>query len=178
MSSNDKEHSMPDWTARVAKQRSDDLAAGEVLRGAIYFQGRGSAVGQITFGLASGLVGGALGNRVGLDKRNEILARSRSGFNTPEGSIAARVPDDKGVLAVTSDRLIVFGYTQGVFSTKIDAPVVDIPIERLVGWSYSPGKVAGVLNLAFDDESDVGIELPRANRPDRFAEQLGIPSTD
>lgn len=169
---------MPDWTARVAKQRSGDLAADEELLGAIYFQGRGSAVGQITFGLASGIVGGALGNRIALDKRNEILDRSRSGFHTPEGSIAARVPDDKGVLAVTSRRLIVFGYTQGVFSTKIEAPVVDIPIERLAGWSYTSGKVAAVLNLAFDDESDVGVELPRANRPDRFAEQLGIPSTE
>ncbi|HSL56294.1 MAG TPA: hypothetical protein VK866_00470 [Acidimicrobiales bacterium] len=168
---------MPDWTARVAKDRAGDLAPGEELRAAIYFQGRGSAMGQITFGLASGIVGGAVGNRIAVDKRNEILGRSRSAFHTPEGSIAARVPDDKGVLAVTTARLIVFGYKQGMFSTKVEAPVVDIPIERLVGWSYTSGKVASVLNLAFDDESDVGVELPRANRPDRFAEQLAIPTT-
>lgn len=169
---------MPDWTARVTKDRAGDLAAGEAMHAAIYFQGRGSAMGQITFGLASGIVGGALGNRKGLDVRNKIIDRSRAGFHTPDGSVAAKIPDDKGVLAVTTLRLIVFGYQQGVFSTKILDPVVDIPVDRLVGWSYTRGKVASVLNLAFDDDSDVGVELPRANRPDEFAERLQIPGTD
>jgi len=169
---------MPDWTSRVTKDRADDLAPGEQVRAATYFQGRGSAMGQITFGVASGIVGGAFGNRTGLDARNKIIERSRAGFHTPEGSIAAGIPDDKGVLAVTTDRLIVFGYKQGVFSTKILDPVVDIAIERLVGWSYTSGKVASVLNLAFDDDSDVGVELPMANRPDRFAEALEIPTAE
>jgi hypothetical protein len=168
---------MPDWTTRVTKDRAGDLTPGEQVLAATYFQGRGSAMGQITFGMATGLIGGALGNRKGLDVRNTIIERSRAGFHTPDGSVAALVPDDKGVLAVTSQRLIVFGYKQGVFSTKIEDPIIDIPIDRLVGWSYTPGKVASVLNLAFDDDSDVGIELPRANKPDRFAETLDIPTT-
>lgn len=169
---------MPDWTARVTKDRAGDLAADEQVRAATYFQGRGSAMGQITFGLATGIVGGALANSKGLDARNKIIERSRSGFHTPDGSIAARIPDDKGILAVTTHRLIVFGYKQGVFSTKVLDPVVDIPFERLAGWSYTSKKVASVLNLAFDDDSDVGIELPRANRPDQFAEALDIPATE
>ena len=48
----------------------------------------------------------------------------------------------------------------------------------LAGWSYSPGKIASVLNLAFDDGSNVQIELPRVNKPDQFAATLGIPTND
>lgn len=166
---------MPDWQARVTKERSHDLRAGEQVIAATYFQGRGSAVGQIMFGAVTGIVGGAIANRIALDQRNAHLDRSREGFHRPEGSVAAAVPDDKGILAITDQRLIVFAYKQGVFSTKILDTLVDIPLEHLVGWSYTPKKVASVLNLAFDDGSDTGIELPMANKPDRFADALGIP---
>lgn len=169
---------MPDWTARVTKDRAADLRDGEAVIAATYFQGRGSATGQIMFGAVTGMVGGALANRIAHSGRGAHLERSRSGFHRPEGSVAAEVPDDKGILAITDQRLIVFGYKQGMFSTRILDPVVDIPLERLAGWSYTPKKIASVLNLAFDDGSDTGIELPMANKPDRFAEELAIPRTD
>lgn len=168
---------LPKWAARVAKDRAQDLREGEQVVAATYFQGRGSAAGQVMFGAVSGTVGGLIANRLAHNQGSRHIERSRTGFHRPEGSIAAALPDHVGVLAITDQRLLGFGYKQGAFRTAILDPVVDIPIERLVGWSFSPGKLTAVLNLAFDDGSDTGVEIPRVNKPNEFAEALGIPSS-
>jgi len=167
---------MPNWVKRITKERAEDLGAAETLVAATYFQGRGSTMAQVSFGAASGIVGGAIGNRLGLDAQQRFLSKGKEGYNTFPGSMASRVPDDKGVLAVTSDRVIVFAYHQGALKTRIEAPVLAMAVADLVGWSYRSGKLAGVINLAFSDGSDVGIEVPRANRPEDFVTTLAIPS--
>lgn len=167
---------MVDWIKRIQKSRASDIA-GESLIAASYFQGRGSAGAQLAFGALTS-VGGAALNYAAVKGRNAILEHSRDGYNTPPGSLADSIPDTKGVLAVTEYSLIVFGYRQGIFSTAIEAPVARFARERVIGWSYASGKMASVLNLAFDDDSTIGIELPMANRPDRFAAALEIPSVD
>jgi len=172
---------MPDWKARVQKEHSSDLESGETLREATFFQGRGTLAGQLTFGMVEGLgrtmsgkgsVAGQIGRRVA----GPAGEAARKGYNTFEGSLAAQLPDDKGVVAVTDRRLLVFGYSQGVFRTRITDPVASIPLQDLHGWFYRPGKLAGVVDLIFSDGSTVGIEIGRANKPDRFAADLGIPS--
>lgn len=169
---------LPKWAARVAKERAHDLRPGEQVIAATYYQGRGSTTGQVMFGAVGGIVGGLAANAAAHHQRSRHLDRSKAGFHRPAGSVAAAVPDGVGVLAITDQRLIVFGYKQGGLRTKILDPVVDIPVQRLAGWSFTPGKLSAVLNLAFDDGSDTGIEIPRANKPKEFAATLGIPTTD
>jgi len=175
---------MPDWIKRINKEQPQAIEADETLIAASYFQGRGSAAGQIAFGmvrgigtnvagigsLVSGLTGSAAGATAG--------KRPKSGYNTFEGSIADQIPNSKGVMAVTDKRLVFFGYKQGALKTRVEAPEASINRDELVGWSYKSGKVSSVLNFAFSDESDVGIEIPRANKPDAFAAELEIPEMD
>ncbi len=174
---------MPDWEKRVAKERASDFGPGENLRAATFFQGRGTLAGLIKFALVRE-VGGNLGPSQSVaDLRaaaagRKTMAEAKEGHNTFEGSIAAQFPDDKGVVAFTNERLIVFGYSQGVFKTKITDVVATISLPDLVGWSYRTSKVSSVLEMAFSDGSNVGIELPRANKPDKFAATLGIPAAE
>ncbi len=172
---------MPDWKARVLKERGPDLDPGETLREATFFQGRGTLAGQLTFGMVEGLgrtmsgrgsVAGQMGHRMS----GPAGEAAREGYDTFEGSLAAGLPNDKGVLAVTDRRLVVFGYSQGVFRTRITDPVTSIPLQDLRGWFYRPGKLAGVIDLSFSDGSTVGVEVGRANKPDQFAADLGIPT--
>jgi hypothetical protein len=167
---------MPDWTKRIRKSRAKDIA-GETLIAASYFLGRGSTTAQLMFGAVTS-VGGAAFNYAAVQGRNTMLESAREGYHSPPGSLAASIPDSKGILAVTDKSLIVFGYRQGFFSTSIEDPVARIDRAHLVGWSLSPGKMASVLNLAFDDDSTQGIELPMANRPADFAAALDIPVLD
>lgn len=174
--------SMPDWKKRVSKERSEDLN-GEPLVGATFFQGRGTLMGQLVFATVrefghkadqGASVAIAAASVAGVNAKE----RGSQGYNTFDGSVAAQFPDDKGVLAFTDRRLIVFGYSQGMFKTKITDVVASVPLEQMVGWSYQSSKVSSVLNMAFKDGSDVGIELPRANKPDEFAAELGIPAVE
>jgi hypothetical protein len=166
---------------RVAETQGGHLGGDERLTAACYFQGRGSTAGQLTFGMTQGLGKLAeskiLEHKAG-EARHAAMAGSKDGYNTFDGSIAARFPGDKGVVAVTDKRIIVFGYKQGVFKTKIEDPVAEIDLGQLAGWAYRRGKLASVLDMAFTDESSVGIELPRANKPDEFAAALNIPTMD
>ncbi len=169
---------MQNWNKRVLKERASDFGAGENLRAAIYFQGRGSLMGQVIFGMVSKGGQASVPERVIAERMASAAgAQEREGYNTFEGSIAARFPDDKGVIAVTDQQLMVFGYSQGVFKTKITDPVASVPFLDLTGWSYRTGKVSSVLDMQFSDGSSVGLELPRANKPDEFAATLGIPAT-
>ena len=134
-------------------------------------------MGQVIFGMVSkGGQASAQGRAIASGMASAAGASEREGYNTFEGSIAAQFPDDKGVVGVTDQRLIVFGYSQGVFKTKITDVVASIPFSDLTGWSYRPSKVSSVLDMEFSDGSSVGIELPRANKPDEFAATLGIPT--
>jgi len=81
-------------------------------------------------------------------------------------------------MAVTDKRLVFFGYSQGLVKTRVEAPEASIDRTELVGWSYKSGKLSSVLNFAFSDESDVGIEIPRGNKPNAFAAELQIPEMD
>jgi len=171
---------MPDWKKRVNKERAADLN-GETLEAATYYQGFGSAAGQIAFGMASGvgrmtnLVTNADAQADGADLRTKIITRKRDGFNMPEGSVAASFPNIVGIFAITDKRLIAFPYKQGFFSTKILDPVVSVDREQLAGWSYRKGSLVWSVFLAFVDESDLGLEIPRVNKPSAFVEALGIP---
>jgi hypothetical protein len=167
---------MPDWMKRVTKSREADLE-GETLIAATYFLGRGSTNGQILFGALSS-VGGVAFNLAAVQGRAQVMQSTRAGYDSPAGSLGASIPDSKGILAVTDRSLIVFGYRQGIFTTSIEAPVARIARDRLIGWSFTPGTMASVLNFAFDDGSTQGIELPVANRPAEFAARLEIPQLD
>jgi len=168
---------MQRWMNRVQKERPADLA-GQQLIAAIYFQGLGSAAGQLTFGSVhaagqrSSRINDAQAMQNAFAARDEVIAREREGFHRPSGSLAADFPDSKGVLAVTDLQLIVFGYHQGLFRTRIEAPVTRIALSDLSGWSHTPGGFAWTLNLAFRDDSDVGLDLPIANKPAEFVEAL------
>jgi hypothetical protein len=164
---------MPDWVKRIMKTRAADIGD-ETLIAATYVLGRGSTLGQITFGALSS-VGGASMNAAALQKRGQVLHSAREGYDSPPGSLGASLPDSKGILAVTDRSLIVFGYRQGVFTTSIEPPVARIGRDRLAGWSYSPNKMAPVVNFAFDDGSTNGFEIPFANNPEEFARRLEIP---
>ncbi|MFA7439112.1 hypothetical protein [Castellaniella sp.] len=168
------------WMARVKKERPADLA-GQTLVAASYFQGLGSAAAQLTYGLAKAagelnpLMSRADAEQRAASQSQQVIARTREGFHRPPGSLAAGFPDSKGVLAVTDSLLFVFGYHQGIFRTRIEAPQVCIALEDLTGWSHVRGSFAWTLNLSFNDDSDVGLDLPIANRPGAFIEALGIP---
>ncbi len=170
---------MQRWMNRVQKERPADLA-GQQLSAAIYFQGLGSAAGQLTFGSVhaagqrSSLINEAQAMQNAVAARDQVIAREREVFHRPRGSLAADFPDSKGVLAVTDRQLIVFGYHQGLFRTRIEAPITRIALSDLSGWSHTPGGFAWTLNLAFRDDSDVGLDLPMANKPAEFVEALGI----
>lgn len=171
---------MQRWMNRVQKERPADLA-GQRLIAASYFQGLGSAVGQLSFGLVhavgqrSSLLSEAQAMQRAASARSEVIRREREGYHRPDGSIAARIPDSKGVLAVTNRQLIVFGYHQGFFRTRIEPPFARIEMSDLAGWSHATGKFAWTLNLVFSDDSDIGLDLPIANRPADFVEALAIP---
>ena len=175
---------MPNWIKRVNKERAQDLRPDETLLAASYFLGRGGTVGQIAFGMTRGIGRDVLGAQTGMvdvaatEAGRESISRSQEGYNTFEGSIAATIRDDKGVLAVTDRRLIFFGYSQGMMKTRILDVTADIDRVDVVGWSFQPGKMAAVVNLAFSDGSSIGIEIPRANKPAQFASTLAIPEMD
>jgi hypothetical protein len=175
---------MPDWIKRVKKERAQDLRPDETVLAASYFLGRGGTAGQISFGLARGVGTDVLGAPTGMADiaataaGREAISRSKEGYNTFEGSMAATIRDDKGILAVTNRRLIFFGYSQGMLKTKILDVATDIDRVNVVGWSFKPGKMAAVVNLAFSDGSSIGIEIPRANKPAEFASTLAIPEMD
>ena len=52
---------MPDWTKRVKQERAKDLRPGEQVVAACYYQGLGSARGQIAYGMTAGVLKHSLG---------------------------------------------------------------------------------------------------------------------
>jgi len=166
---------MPNWFKRVTKERSQDLLPGETLRAATYYQGYGSAAGQIAYGATRG-AGGALREERAGDLRASAMARAGSVHDAPEGSMAAHIPHPVGVLAVTDQRVVFFGYKQGFFTTKILDPAASFTFQQLTGWSYQRGSLVSTLHMSFADGSTVGLEIPRINKPDTFASTLGIPA--
>ena len=89
--------------------------------------------------------------------------------------MGSKIPDDKGVIAVTSQRVLFFGYKQGVFKTKIEDPTLAIARSDLRAWEYTKGNATSELAMDFSDGSKMVIELPRLNKPDDFASTVGIP---
>lgn len=166
---------MSRWFKRVSKERSQDLLPEETLRAATYFQGFGSASIHMARGLATAGRGSAIleGAAEGINEAREAAGNP---YSASEGSLAAALSNPVGVLAVTDKRLIVFGFSQGFFTTKILDPTAIFPIEQVAGWSYKPGSLVGTLNLAFSDGSSAGLEIPRANMPAAFARTLDIPT--
>lgn len=162
---------MPDWKKRLNKEQSEAFEPGEKLIAASYFQGRGSTAGSVGFAAAGG---GGVGLLVG----SAMAKKAKKADNTPEDSIAAQLRHNKGVVAFTDRNIYVFGYKQGMVKPKILDPVAKISRNDLVGWSYKSGKLTGTINFAFADESDVGINIPKANKPDQFAAELAIPAVE
>ncbi len=62
---------MPDWTKRVREERAADIAPDEV-QAACYFQGRGSAIGQITYGAVRGIGGEVIGRALANQKAASV----------------------------------------------------------------------------------------------------------
>jgi len=89
---------MPDWIKRINKEYPQAIEADETLIAASYFQGRGTAAGQIAFGMVQGIhksvpgIGRAISHSKSVIAREAASKRSKSGYNTFEGSIASQIP--------------------------------------------------------------------------------------
>jgi hypothetical protein len=168
---------MPDWKKRVSKDRAGDLRADEELIDACFFQGRGTLSAMVRFGAIQEFAPGPdfVVDREAARAQNQAMAAGQAKNFTPDGSLAARIPDDKGVIAITTQRVLVFGYKQGVFSTKIEDLALDVSRQEVVDWQYQSGKATSLMGMTFTDESSIAIELPRLNKPDDFARAINIP---
>lgn len=167
---------MPDWKKRVLKDRSGDLQADEELVDACFFQGRGTLSAMLDFAVKHHYAeGNAIDEQAASVSRDKVKQLNLDKNFAPEGSLASKVPDDKGVIAITTQRLIVFGYKQGIFKTAVEAPTLAVSRQSIVDWQYQSGKATSLMGMQFDDESSVAIELPRLNKPDDFARAIGIP---
>ncbi len=164
---------MSRWIKRVTKERADDLQ-GETLIAATYWQTLGVAAAQIQVGMTA-TSGNHTAKELSAERAFEALTSGQARQNIFEGSLAATFPETVGVLAVTDKHLILFGFTQGAFRTRIEDPTGRIPRERLAGWVWKPGMLLASFTFLFDDESCRIVEVPRANRPADFAAALDIP---
>ncbi len=173
---------MADWPKRVNKERGGDLLPDEELVDACFFQGRGSLDAMIAF------AGRRFGPNPGDKVDSQLTAEAQqfaeaakqaemSQNHAPEGSMGSKIPDDKGVIAVTTRRVIFFAYKQGTFKTKIEDPTLAVSREDVRSWEYTSGKATSELALGFSDGSHMVIELPRLNKPDDFAAKVGIPTS-
>lgn len=168
---------MADWKKRVTKERSNDLRPDEELVDACFFQGRGTLRSMLKFAVVKEVspFSDGIAQQHAASAMQKAFQEGQAENIAPEGSLAAQIPDDKGVIAFTTMRLLVFRYKQGTFKTKIEDLVLEIPRHELVDWQYQSGKATSLFGLTFGDGSSIAIELPRLNKPDDFARAVGAP---
>ena len=151
---------MVDFTKKVRKARSDVLEPGEEFLAATFAQPAGSFGRQMGMGVA-GVVGAAAAAR-SASKREEAHA------GATEGGLAAGIPNERVVLAVTGRRFLVFGH-----STMSGKPT-DLKAEFPLGDVHEVGvekkKMNTHLTVRFTDNSLADFDVMKTVKPGPFVE--------
>jgi hypothetical protein len=149
---------MADFLKKVVKDKSGELRAGEQYLGALYAQPPGSFGRSVGFA-AGGLIGSAVAARA-QKKREEELD------GTQESGIAASFPEGNVVMAVTGQRLLVFGH--GALKGNPTDLRAEYPLGDLHQMALEKRRAHSSLKVTFSDSSVRDLDVVKMAKPDRF----------
>jgi len=149
---------MPDFLKKVAKDKSGELRPEEKYLGALYAQPAGSFGRSVGFA-AGGLLGGAVAARSQKKREAELGGAQESG-------IAATFPSGNVVMAVTGQRMLVFGH--GAMKGNPTDLLAEYPLADVHRIGLEPRKAHSSMKLTFSDNSVLDFDVVKMAKPDRF----------
>ncbi|NQV05601.1 hypothetical protein HQ535_03550 [bacterium] len=153
---------MPNFTKKVIKTMSGDLAADEEFKAATHTNPGGTGSRSVGFGVG-GVVGGVIADRAGKKRIEEHGDAHRSGM-------AEDFPSAPVVLALTNKRFLVYSFSQMKGAPK--ALIAEYPLSDIAAISMEKLKIVYRAVLQFSDGSVVDLDAGRATGAPEFAEML------
>ena len=122
--------------------------------------------GQFNKSVAAGAIGGIVGQAV-------AAAMNRGEEDAEAGTMAEAFPRlQQAIFALTDRRWIVFEQSAMSGGPKAIHAVLDHG--DITGLEMENGKLMGRLTLTFRDGSDVTMEVPKANKPQKLIDAAGL----
>jgi hypothetical protein len=149
---------MPDFLKKVVKDKSGELRADEQYLGAAYAQPAGAFGRSVGFA-AGGLLGGAVAARSQKKREEELDGAHESG-------IAASFPNGNVVMAVTGQRLLVFGH--GALKGKPTDLRAEYPLSDVHRMALEKRRGHSSLKVTFSDNSVRDFDVVTMAKPDRL----------
>ncbi len=153
------------WTKKVRKHSAGDLTAAEEYLAATYVEPPGVIGRTVAFGAIGGVAGLAVGKKL---KDREATKAEETGSTQ---GIAETIPHQKGVLALTGQRLMMFEF--GAMMGRPKELVWETPRATIASTTFEMGKMLGTTTITFTDGSAVAFETAKAAKPAFLAEALG-----
>ena len=150
---------MVDFAKKVTKKGAEFLLPGEEVVAACPMQPVGSFGKQVSMGAVGGLVGAAIGSRMG-----------RNGEAAVAGTMADSFPGGNLILAVTDQRFIAF--EQSPMGGNPKSVAGEWPRDQVVGMTLEKKKMTMLAEITFSDGSTASGEIVRAAKPDKVAAAL------
>ena len=152
---------MIDFTKKIHKHCADDLEPGEEIVASTFGQPPGAIRRQVAFGAVGGAIGAVAG---------EALANKRiqDSDQTPGEGMTVAIPAGKAVLALSAQRLLVFGHS--ALSGRPKGLNASIPLEHIASIEVDQGKLAGKMLITFVDETSVDFDIVKTSGPGPFAD--------
>lgn len=149
-----------DFTKKVRKAKSDALEPGEEFPAATFAQPAGSFGRQVGLGVA-GIAGAAAANPAA--RKREEAHRGATG-----GGLAAAIPSERVVPAITGRRLLVFGH--GQMTGKPTDLRAEFPLGDVHEVNVELKKLNTHLTVRFSDNSLADLDVVKTAKPGPFAD--------
>ncbi|MCB1271356.1 MAG: hypothetical protein KDB31_08030 [Microthrixaceae bacterium] len=154
---------MVDFVKKIHKHCADDLEPGEQVLATTFGQPPGAIRRQVAWGALGGAVGAIAGDALA-NKRIDDSEQHRG-----EG-ITLQIPEGKAVLALSAQRLMVFGHS--TLSGRPKGLNASIPLEQIQSIRVDQGKLAGKLVITFADGTSVDFDVVKTAGPVPFAQKF------
>ena len=155
---------MVDFVKKVVKYQGSTLHPGEEVVAAIFTQAAGGVARQVAGGAIGGIIGAVAAEKVA-NKR----AAEHEGADA--GGLAASFPRKPTVLALTPQRLLVFGH--GQLSGRPQDLELEFRLDQVHEIALEKRKVSWQLLITFSDNSVLDLDVPRVGgKPEAFKAAL------
>jgi len=154
---------MPDFLKKVVRDKSGELRPDEQYLAATYAQPAGSFARSVGFG-AGGLVGAAVAGRSGKKRKEELGGADEAGA-------AAGFPDGNVVMALTAQRLLVFGH--GALKGNPTDLLAEMPLGEVHEMTLEKRRAHSSLKIRFSDNSVRDFDVVKGAKPEPFVAAFG-----
>ncbi|MEM1331991.1 MAG: hypothetical protein AAGG08_00910 [Actinomycetota bacterium] len=152
---------MIDFTKKIHKHCADDLEPGEQVLASTFGQPPGAIRRQVAFGAIGGAVGAVAAEVIANKRVTE--ADERAG----DDGIALDIPAGKAVLALSAQRLLVFGHS--ALSGRPKGLNASVPLDQVRSIALDQGKLAGSMVITFADGTAIDFDIVKTAGPGEFA---------